>query len=89
MVSNYDRENLRAILLNNLGDWYDAHLMRFLNAVLFKADAENRAKLLSTFTDECAMLYRYYGWPQDEIDKAIEMWSNPTKVVCLSCDTDD
>ncbi len=64
--SEYDITNLESILQGQ-GDWFDAHLFRFLNNVLFKSDSEHLALLYTSFTDHCVALYRHNGWPEPEI----------------------
>lgn len=46
-ISEYDREHMADILAGH-GDWFTAHLLR----LIAKADALNRAKLRSVYTEE-------------------------------------
>lgn len=49
MISAYDREHLRDLLLGH-GDWFTAQLLR----LIAKADRENREKLRLGFPEEVA-----------------------------------
>lgn len=71
MISNFDISNMHEILQGE-GDWYSAHVLRFLDAVLFKADSTNREKLFTAFPEHCAELYRHYHWPEDEIARIMD-----------------
>ena len=69
MINDYDIENLKNILYDNLGDWYTADLLRFLNRAIAKADVENRNILLRAWPAECITIYRYWGWKDTDINK--------------------
>lgn len=73
MISDYDIANVREIIRDGLGDWYSAHVLRFLHIALAKADSENKKKLHSIFPDECAAIYRYWGWPEADIAYTIQI----------------
>jgi hypothetical protein len=63
----YDIKNADSII-DGEGDWFSAHLMRFLYTVLSKADQENFIKLYQAYSSECRTIcISKYGWTQDEI----------------------
>lgn len=64
--SEYDVKNLENILQGQ-GDWFDAHLFRFLNAVLFKSDVDHLSKILCAFGPYAVVLYEHYGWQSQDI----------------------
>lgn len=70
-MSEFDNNNIGNIL-NGSGDWYSAHVIRFLDKVIFKADADNFRKLWTTFSVECAAIYRHYGWTELQIAARLE-----------------
>lgn len=71
-ISEHDINNIDKIL-SGYGEWFDAHLIRFLDKVIFKADAENFRKLWIVFPEECTALYRHYGWTERQIKERLEM----------------
>lgn len=69
-MNAFDVINLTAILNDKDGkkyDWANAHILRFLNVTLAKADSKLLPKLLATFPDQCVVIYRYYGWDDPAI----------------------
>ena len=59
MLSEYDRENVGAIIHEGLGDWYSARLLRAIHDLYPHADSENRARLEVAFPEEVAA---YIDW---------------------------
>lgn len=69
-VSTFDKNNLDSILSGN-GDWFDAHLLRFLDEVLFKADREHFRVLWMNWPEHCRQIYAHYGWSDNSISEHV------------------
>lgn len=65
-ITDFDVKNI-ALILDGQGDWFSAYTLRFINAVLAKADSVNKAKLWRAFPEECETILRYWGWPEGVI----------------------
>jgi hypothetical protein len=70
--SDYDKSHIREIL-NGEGDWFSAHLLRFLDTVLFRSDTENLYKLWKMYPEHCTLIYRTYGWSSKDIVKRVAL----------------
>lgn len=58
-LSDFDRAHMRDIL-DGMGDWYSARLMRALHSLIPHSDAKNLARLRKAFPDEVAAYEDYY-----------------------------
>lgn len=56
MISDYDREHVRDLLMGH-GDWFTAQLLR----LIAKADPENRVRLRHAFPEEVQLYEDYMG----------------------------
>lgn len=74
MVSTYDRVNIKEILRENLGDWFTAHTLRYLEQILFKADQDNGAKIHRAFPEECVLIYQYNNWTNEAIRRRFDSY---------------
>jgi hypothetical protein len=54
-MNQFDKENMKNILLKGEGDWFTAILFRLIS----KADNSNRAKLFKAFPDEVNEVHKY------------------------------
>jgi hypothetical protein len=54
-MNQFDKENVKSILLEHEGDWFTADLFR----LIAKADNNNRAKLFKVFPDEVDTVHKY------------------------------
>ena len=70
-LSEFDKNNIGSIL-DGSGDWFSAHVIRFLDSVLFKADANNLRELWRMYPEHCAAIYRHYGWTDAQINTRLE-----------------
>lgn len=55
MLTAYDKANVDKIL-NGEGDWFSAHVLRFLDKVIWNADSENLIRLWNAFPEHCKAL---------------------------------
>lgn len=67
MLSQYDKENMLEII-NGRGDWFTAHVIRFIDKVWWKADNNNKIILRTAFSD---VVEAYEEWHQHY------MWDEP------------
>ena len=54
-MNQFDKENVKSILLEGKGDWFTANLFR----LIAKADNNNRAKVFKGFPDEVDAVHKY------------------------------
>ena len=54
-MNQFDKENVKSILLEGEGDWFTANLFR----LIAKPDYNNRAKLFNAFLDEVNAVHKY------------------------------
>lgn len=71
-ISEFDNNNIASIL-DGSGDWYTAHVLRFLDKVIFKADSDNFRWLWRTYPEECTLIYHHYGWSNNDIADRLEI----------------
>lgn len=67
-LSEFDRDNIDEIV-GGYGDWFTAHVIRFVAGVYHKADADNKAILWDAYPEIIKAILASRDWKPEAIAK--------------------
>jgi hypothetical protein len=65
-ISSYDKAHV-AEIIDGLGDWFGARLIRVYNELLPHADMHNRRILWAAYPDVAYAVFKHWGWSDEDL----------------------
>jgi hypothetical protein len=75
-MNEYDTNHLHEILYDDLGDWFNAELLRFLDFAIGHGDTNNRKIIFKAWPEQCVALLKYYGWTDAQVKAEFVLYGN-------------